>query len=129
MAQRRIIQGFFQDALGNPLAFGFLNIRLNTDATTGSTQVSAGIITRVPLDAVGNVSGIVVLWPNDQLSPAKTVYVLSAYDFRNQLVWKGELTLATAAAPYPLQGGLTNFLLQESGPLILQENGFGILIT
>jgi len=48
-------------------------MRLNTDATTGVDQIVAGRIVTVPLDANGNVAGTVLVWPNDQLTPANTV--------------------------------------------------------
>lgn len=87
--QRRIINGGWQDALGNPLALGYLTFRLNTDAVTGTnSQIVAGRVTRVSLDADGNIAGTVLLWPNDQLTPSGTTYHIKAFDSRGQFVWE-----------------------------------------
>jgi len=121
MAREQLDFGVFQDAAGNPLALGYLTVRLNTDAVSNDgDQVSAGIIVTVPLDANGLISGSAQFWPNNQLTPTDTVYIIKAYTARGQLVWEYQ----TSSLPTT-----TSLLLQESGPLILQADGFGILIT
>src|SRR5882757_4321057 len=120
MARQQLDFGMFQDAEGNPLSFGYLTVRLNTDAVSNTgEQISAGIVVKVPLNVSGFIDGAAQFWPNSQLTPSNTVYVIKAYTARGQLVWEFQTTTVPTA----------NFLLQESGPLILQENGFGILIT
>lgn len=120
MAREQLDFGVFQDVAGNPLALGYLTVRLNKDAVTATgDQISAGIVVTVPLNADGFIAGAAMFWPNNQLTPTDTVYIIKAYTARGQFVWEYQTgTLPT-----------NNFLLQESGPLILQENGFGILIT
>jgi hypothetical protein len=81
-----ITGGAFQDALGNPLADGYLIFQLSQDAQVSSTQqVVAGYKVTIPLDGSGNASGEV--WANDLLSPAGTFYNVSAYSAEGQLVW------------------------------------------
>jgi hypothetical protein len=87
MAQRQIINGAWQDCLGNPLALGYLTFRLNTDGQSG-VQVSAGRLVTVPLDSSGNIAGTVLLWPNDQLAPAGSTYSVIAYTAKGQPAWR-----------------------------------------
>jgi hypothetical protein len=104
MAQRQIINGGFQLPNALPLALGYLKMRLNTDATTGVDQIVAGRIVTVPLDANGNVAGTVLVWPNDQLTPANTVYVTQAFSASGQLCWSEELSIPSGAGSYSLSG-------------------------
>jgi hypothetical protein len=86
----------FQDPGGNPLAGGYITVRLNTDGCivgSGGTQVAAGRIVKVTLDSTG--SATFLIWPNDQLSPAGTVYIIIAYSATGQLAWRGEMSIAT----------------------------------
>lgn len=121
MARQQIEFGVFQDAEGNPLSLGYLTVRINTDAVSGTgEQVSAGIVIKVPFDVNGAITTRAEFWPTDQLTPSNTRYIYRAYTARGQLVWELQTGLLTS----------TSLLLQESGPLILQEDGlFGILIT
>jgi len=111
MALRQIINGNFQSPSGVPLAFGYVTFRLSTDAVTSSNdQVVAGRLVTVPLDANGNVLGTVSLWPNDQLDPADTVYILKAYTVQGQLVLEAGtgglagLVIPSGATPFSLNG-------------------------
>lgn len=104
--QTQITGGAFQDTLGNPLALGYLTWQLNKDGSTTSLQVSAGRLVQVSLDGDGNILGTVLIWPNDQLSPSDTVYIVKAYSTRGQLVWQSTLTIPTSVDPYPLEGAL-----------------------
>lgn len=126
MAQRQVINGNFQDALGNPLGLGYLKWRLNIDAMTGTNaQVTAGRVVTVPLDAFGNIDGTVSFWPNDQLTPSGTTYNIKAYDFRGQFVWQNQtFALPSGVGPYNFGGGGSPaFLLLETGGYILLETG------
>ncbi len=86
MAKRQVINGAWQDSLGNPLHSGYLTFKLQTDGSSG-VQVAAGRLVTVPLDASGNIAGTVLLWTNDTLSPAGT-YDLRAYTAAGQEVWR-----------------------------------------
>ena len=103
MAQRQIINGGFQDALGNPLNLGYLTMHLNTDAVTGTNvQICAGRVVLVPLDSSGNVSGVVLIWPNDQLTPTDTVYFVQAYSAQGQLAWQGQQLVTSGGGSFDL---------------------------
>ena len=93
MAKILITGGSFQDASGNPLAGGSVTFRLNTDATAGDNQISAGRVTTFTLDSNGNLSGYI--WPNDQMTPNNTVYIAKAYTAQGQLVWESEFYITT----------------------------------
>jgi hypothetical protein len=77
----------FQDASGAPIAFGTLSIRLNTDVVvlSGDAQVAANRLTRVTLDDTGSCT--IDLWPNDQLSPPNSVYLVRVNTVEGLLVW------------------------------------------
>lgn len=124
MALRQIINGSWQDAMGNPLNLGYLTFRLNTDGQAG-VQVAAGRLVVVPLDAFGNIAGVVSMWTNDSLTPAGTVYDIRAYTFKGQEVWRNpKFTLPAGSGAYDF-GGVPSpaFLLLESGGYILLEDG------
>ena len=75
----------FQTADGNPVANGYLEIRLNTDASGNGEQVCASQITTVQLDEDGSMDSFLLVG-NDQLHPSGTYYVCSVYEANGQLV-------------------------------------------
>jgi hypothetical protein len=81
----------FQDPAGNPLADGQLSIRLNTDASTTDRQIVASRWVDTTLNSDG--SATVALWPNGELSPSGTVYLVRVYTARGQLAWDKQLTV------------------------------------
>lgn len=99
-----IIQGNFQDLEGNPLANGYLTFKLTADAQiNGVGQIGAGAITTVPLDATGNATGQQGIWPNDQMVPTDTQYVITAYSAAGQPVWQKTAVIPSSPTPFPLQ--------------------------
>lgn len=103
-ALRQIINGGFQDAMGNPLANGYVTFRLQQDAanTCGTVQTVAGRLVKVPLDVNGNVSGTVSLQPTSVMTPAAT-YDVIAYTSKGQPVWRNQV--------FQLPAGSTAFSL------------------
>lgn len=102
-APNPIIGGAFQDLEGNPLANGYVLCKLTEDAQiTGVGQLGAGAIMRIPLDASGNATGVVGLWPNDALLPNDSQYVMTAYSAAGQPVWEGIKTVTSSPNPFPL---------------------------
>jgi len=124
MAQRQIINGNWQDSLGNPLALGYLTFRLNTDGQSG-VQVAAGRLVTVPLDVFGNIAGTVLLWTNDSLVPAGTVYDIRAYTFQGQEVWRNpKFTLPDGGGAYNFGGPASPaFILLNTGAYVLLNTG------
>ena len=106
MAKRQISGGNFQDSLGNPLNGGSVTFRLSTDAVAVGTQVAAAILTTAVLDASGNISGTVSIWPNDQLTPVDTVYRIVAYTAHGPAVWKSENVIPSGIGAFDI-GTLT----------------------
>lgn len=80
----------FTDSEGNPIANGFLSIRINEDAQVPVLllQLVAGRAVQISLDEDGNItgSGVTFLYPNSELSPDDTVYLVSAFTADGQLV-------------------------------------------
>lgn len=105
MAKRQIINGGFQDSLGNPASGGNLRMRLNTDAVAGTTgpQVCAGVINNFTLGTTGSVNATAAfVWPNDQLTPSDTVYVAIVTTADGVQAWKNEITVPSGATAYDL---------------------------
>lgn len=102
MAKRQIVGGNFQDSSGNPLNGGSVTFRLSTDAVATSTQIAASILTSAVLDANGNISGTVFIWPNDQLNPATTVYRITAYSAKGQQVWQSENVIPSGVGSFDI---------------------------
>ena len=99
----QITGGAFNDALGNPLANGYLLFRLNQDAVANTnTQICSSTFIKVPLDSNGNVVTTTVysLWPNDVLTPAGTFYKVEAYTNGGLLVW-GPNAQSVLSTPSP----------------------------
>lgn len=84
-----ITGGAFQDAQGNPVAFGTLIMDLSQDAMvkTSPGQVAEAITLYIPLDANGNISGIQLVWPTDQLLPIGLTYMAWVQTKAGAQVW------------------------------------------
>lgn len=80
----------FTDSEGQPIANGFLSIRINEDAQVPvlNLQLAAGRAVQLPLDNNGEItgSGTTFLYPNSELSPDDSVYIVSVYTADGQLV-------------------------------------------
>lgn len=106
-SQVQLIGGPFQDALGNPLANGFLIMRLQHDAVALNTgQIVGNISIRIPLDANGKIQGTVsgpavMVWPTDTLLPAGIKYRIWAYDSSNRLAWDNPQLQSVNSTPNP----------------------------
>ena len=70
---------------GSPVANGYLRIRLNQDGSTNDTQIQSNFI-RVPLDLNGFIVGDPQFWPNLNISPPGSYYILLVYNATGQLV-------------------------------------------
>lgn len=110
MAQRQIINGSFQDGLGNALASGYITLRLSTDALVATnTQLYASNIINISLDSNGNVSGTVDVWPNDQMTPSTAVYVAKVFNSKGQLCWGPHgVTVPSGAGSYDISNWSTS---------------------
>lgn len=75
----------FLDGSGMPLANGYLSIRLNIDGAASSSQLCATLC-KLALDANGQVTGTPTFWPNGEILPAGTYYILRVYGQDGQLV-------------------------------------------
>jgi hypothetical protein len=75
----------FVEPNGQPLANGTLLIRLSQDGNANSTNLCANICS-IALDAQGNVTGNPLVWPNADITPSGTYYILAAYSAQGELV-------------------------------------------
>ena len=103
----QLIGGPFQDALGNPLANGYLIMRLQHDAAAPfNAQIVGNMAVKIPLDANGYVQGTftgaqIFIWPNDVLVPAGGTYLIWAYDANNRLAWDNPQVQQVLSTPNP----------------------------
>jgi hypothetical protein len=84
----------YQDPAGNPLADGKVHIMLSVDLSVvedSGPQISAQRVVIVALDSLGSCT--VLLWPNNLLSPAGSVYFVTAYSADGQPAWSGQMTV------------------------------------
>lgn len=105
MALIQIDGGGFQDVEGNPLANGTLFFQLSAPATdtTGTIQICDGWILEAPLDANGNLIGgseATWVWPNDQMVPSTTFYLVWAESSSGQLSWGPNAVTITGSTPF-----------------------------
>ena len=92
MAQKCIISGgAWQDAEGNALARGTVQVYLQQDVEVGSVQLCAGIKDSLSLDSSGNVTGSPTLW-------GPVVYQAVAYSAKGEKAWKGTISVPNATS-------------------------------
>jgi hypothetical protein len=129
--KNQIIGGAFQDAQGNTLANGYLVLQLSHDEqeSVDPGQVVSGYTLKVPLDTNGNVAGTVYVWPNDQLSPINSYYIVNAYRSDGTLAWQAPQyqTITSTTSPFNLGSWVPSNPPPSTGvpagSLVLQVNG------
>ena len=85
MAQQSLPITNFQTADGTAVANGQLTIRLNIDGNVNDTSINTRSVT-VTLDTNGAPVGNPQFWPNNEISPTGTYYVINVYEKNGQLV-------------------------------------------
>ena len=86
----QLIGGNFQDSEGNPLANGYLELKLNQDAlVTGVGNICSGITITILLDVNGTVisSPAQYVWANDQMLPVNSYYRVTGFTAAGQMAW------------------------------------------
>jgi hypothetical protein len=94
MPSKQSVTLVFQSPSGAPLALGSVTFRLNVDISTAladGVQIAAQRLVKVALDSSGTCT--VMLWPNNLLVPANSIYFVNAYTAQGQPAWSGELTV------------------------------------
>jgi hypothetical protein len=92
MAQQSVTLTF-QDPGGNPLSGGSVTIRLNTDESLGTAGGPSVMARSVTTALDGSGTAVVLLWPNDALLPAGSVYFVNAFTALGQPAWSGQMTV------------------------------------
>ncbi len=76
----QLVGGAYQDFLGNPLANGYLVLRLSHDGQSATpNQVVAGLTQRITLNSSGQISPAVAIYSNTGLLPANSFYLVRVY--------------------------------------------------
>lgn len=105
--KNQITGGAFQDFTGSVLANGYLTMQLSHDEqeTFDPGNIVSGYPLRVGLDANGNIAGSIFLWPNDQLNPAGSYYIVSAFRSDGTQAWSSPQFQTVTSAPSPFNVG------------------------
>src|SRR5271154_6661871 len=72
----------------NPVANGRFDIRLNKDAMSPAGQVGTQV-DAIDLDANGAPEGPPTFWPNSELSPNNTSYILKVFNAQGEQILYG----------------------------------------
>ena len=92
MAQKCTLSGGgWQDAEGNPLSLGSVQVYLQQDVEVGGVQLCAGVKGSLSLDSSGNVLGSPTLW-------GPIMYQAIAYSAKGEKAWKGTISVPNAAS-------------------------------
>lgn len=105
--KNQITGGAFQDLEGSVLANGYLTMQLSHDEqeSVDPGNVIGGSTRRIPLDANGNINGTVYVWPNDQLNPASSYYIVNAYRRDGVQAWLSPQYQTVTSSPSPFNVG------------------------
>lgn len=71
---------------GLPLSNGYLLVSISNDAMSVDGQLCYQLVTKVPLDNNGQIIGALTFFPNNQLNPLGTYYIVNGYTSAGQLV-------------------------------------------
>ncbi len=85
MARQPLTITTFQYPDGTVVSNGTIQIRLNTNGSVSNTQIQ-NEFTTISLDINGVITGSPTFWPNTNILPAGTYYVMSVYSSSGQLV-------------------------------------------
>jgi len=83
----QLINGYFEDSEGNPLALGYLLFELIQNTSVNGFIVCAGSIVKILLDVNGNIAANQYIWGNDQMSPINSFYRVTGYSASGQIVF------------------------------------------
>lgn len=80
MATDQTITGTFINPLGEPLANGYLVLRLSHDGQSGTpNQVVSGITQRITLNSSGQINPAVAVYSNTGLTPSGSYYLIRVF--------------------------------------------------
>jgi len=104
MATDQTITGTFVDPQGNPLANGYLVMRLSHDGQSGTpNQVVSGLTQRITLNSSGQINPAVAIYSNTGLLPANTFYRVTVYAADGtEVVPLSQITIPNTPTPVDL---------------------------
>jgi hypothetical protein len=83
----QLINGQFQDVQGNPLANGYLTMKLSADEEVNDSLICSGVEIYIQLDANGNCVAGQYVWGNDVMSPVNSFYKVTGYTVQGQIAF------------------------------------------
>ena len=101
MPRNQIIGGNYKNPDGTPVSNGSLLLELTQDANINAIcQLGGKSVVTIPLDNSGNVSGTVLIWPNDLMTPSGVKYIYRVYNSSGLLV-SGPALMTILSSPSP----------------------------
>ena len=127
----QLLGGAFQDSEGNPLALGYLKMKLSQDASvSGVGNICSGLEITIQLDVNGNVvaSPAQSVWANTGgvLAPINTFYKVTGYTAAGQRAWGPNNQQVAAGATFNLGSWVPNQVIQwfpSTQQILLEVNG------
>ena len=85
----RLINGNFQDSLGNPVSNGYLLMSPSADAAISgvTTQICSGIPIKINLDNTANVAANQSVWGTDNMTPSNLTYEVMLFRSDGTPAW------------------------------------------
>lgn len=119
--------GSFQDSLGNPLASGYLTMRLSQDCSvSGVGTVCSGIDITVNLDTNGNVVAGQYVWSNLVMSPQNNYYKVTGFTAAGQRAFGPNNQQVASGSTFNLDSWTPNTVISwfpATQSLLLEVNG------
>lgn len=126
--------GGFQDGEGNPLALGYLKMKLSQDASvSGVGNICSGLEITIQLDVNGNVvaSPTQSVWANTGgvLAPINTFYKVTGYTAAGQRAWGQNNQQVAAGATFNVGTWVPNSVISwfpevsQNSDIMLEVNG------
>jgi hypothetical protein len=80
-----LVVNTFQNPDGSPVANGYILIRLCLDGSVDDDQINSNY-TQINLNSSGVIIGSPTFWPNIDISPSGTYYIMFVYSSDGQIV-------------------------------------------
>ena len=118
--ETQLVGGSFQDALGNPLAFGYLIFHLSQDClVSGVGTICAGIDIKILLDANGNVASATsptpapdqFVWSNLVMTPQNNFYRVTGFTAEGQRAFGPNNQQVAAGSVFNLDSWIPNTVI------------------
>ena len=116
----------YQLSNAEPVANGYLLISLSMDGNASGNSICAGASAKIPLDQNGNIEGSPLFFPNDQILPSGTSYLVEVFTAQGELVSSFTTTITTGqtfSPPVSVPAGQSVMFIPPTTTFAGQQNG------